>query len=235
MKIGIIGAMQVEVEGIKSELTGDVTRKTIGGREFVSGKVGNVDVVVCQSGVGKVNMAMATQGLIDEYKPDYVLNTGIAGSLDAKIDIGDVVLATEAVEHDMHVGDFGYPKGQVPGLDVLAFPCDEKLRKLAKDSCEKVNPDIKVFEGRVLTGDIFVSASDVKKGLIDEFHGLCTEMEGAALAHVAYLNKIPCLILRVISDKADNSATVDYPTFENKAAADSLRLTNEFIRRLGER
>ncbi|MBQ7706810.1 MAG: 5'-methylthioadenosine/S-adenosylhomocysteine nucleosidase, partial [Lachnospiraceae bacterium] len=126
MKIGIIGAMQAEVEGLKSELTGEKKVKVIAGREFVSGKIGNTDVIVCQSGVGKVNMALTTQSMIDEVKPDYVLNTGIAGSLDAKIDIGDVVLATEAVEHDMTVEAFGYKKGQVPGMDVFAFPCDEK-------------------------------------------------------------------------------------------------------------
>lgn len=232
MKIGIIGAMQAEVEGLKSELTGEKKVKVIAGREFVSGKIGNIDVIVCQSGVGKVNMALTTQSMIDEFKPDYVLNTGIAGSLDAKIDIGDVVLATEAVEHDMTVEAFGYKKGQVPGMDVFAFPCDEKLRKIAKESCEKVNTDIKVFEGRILTGDMFVAGSDVKDELKKEFGGLCTEMEGAALAHTAYLNKVPCLILRVISDKADNSAEMDYPTFEAKAAKDSLNLTNEFIRRL---
>ncbi|MBR5789405.1 MAG: 5'-methylthioadenosine/adenosylhomocysteine nucleosidase [Lachnospiraceae bacterium] len=234
MVIGIIGAMESEVLGLKNELTGNVVENKVGIRTFVSGKLNGVDVVVCQSGVGKVNMAAMTQALIDNYKPDYLLNTGIAGSLDAKIDIGDVVLATEAVEHDMSVGPFGYPRGQVPGMDVLAFPCDEKLRKIAKESCEKVNPDIKVFEGRVLTGDVFVSDSDLKKDLKGTFDGMCTEMEGAALAHVAYINKIPCLILRVISDKADNSAEEDYPTFEAKAAKHSLNLTNEFIRRLGE-
>ncbi len=234
MLIGIIGAMESEVRGLISGLTVEPVVKKVGIRTFVSGKIGNTDVVICQSGVGKVNMAAMTQALIDNYHPDYLLNTGIAGSLNPAIDIGDVVLATEAVEHDMSVGPFGYPKGQVPGMDVFAFPCDEKLRKIAKESCEKVNPDIKVFEGRVLTGDIFVSDSDLKTELKDTFDGMCTEMEGAALAHTAYINKVPCLILRVISDKADNSAEEDYPTFEAKAAAHSLNLTKEFIRRLGE-
>ena len=234
MLIGIIGAMESEVQGLKNELTGEVTEKKVGIRTFVSGKIGDTDVVICQSGVGKVNMAAMTQALIDNYHPDYLLNTGIAGSLNAAIDIGDVVLATEAVEHDMSVGPFGYPRGQVPGMDVFAFPCDAKLREIAKESCEKVNPDIKVFEGRILTGDIFVSDSDIKQDLKNTFDGMCTEMEGAALAHVAYINHVPCLILRVISDKADNSAEEDYPTFEIKAAKHSLNLTNEFIRRLGE-
>ncbi|MCR5374310.1 MAG: 5'-methylthioadenosine/adenosylhomocysteine nucleosidase [Lachnospiraceae bacterium] len=234
MLIGIIGAMESEVRGLISGLTVEPIVKKVGIRTFVSGKIGNTDVVICQSGVGKVNMAAMTQALIDNYHPDYLLNTGIAGSLNPAIDIGDVVLATEAVEHDMSVGPFGYPKGQVPGMDVFAFPCDEKLRKIAKESCEKVNPDIKVFEGRVLTGDIFVSDSDLKTELKDTFDGICAEMEGAALAHTAYINKVPCLILRVISDKADNSAEEDYPTFEAKAAEHSLNLTKEFIRRLGE-
>ncbi|MBE5901986.1 MAG: 5'-methylthioadenosine/adenosylhomocysteine nucleosidase [Lachnospiraceae bacterium] len=229
--IGIIGAMDVEVAKLKEQMTEvEVTQKA--GREYVKGILNGAEVVVVQAGVGKVNAAGCTQCLIDTYHVDYVINTGIAGSLQAKIDIGDVVLATDAVEHDMQAVAFGYPLGQIPGMKVFSFEADEALRKIAKESCEKVNPDIHVYEGRVLTGDEFVSGDEKKKWLVDTFGGYCTEMEGAAIAHTAYLNEVPFLIVRAISDKADNSAHEDYPTFEKKAVEHSVRLIMELAGRL---
>ncbi len=231
--LGIIGAMDSEVRELKTQMT-DVTVTKIAGREYHKGILNGGNVVVVQAGVGKVNAASCAQTLIDTFHPDYLMNTGIAGSLNAKIDIGDVVLATDAVQHDLEVEAFGYPVGQVPGMDVFSFEADESLRKMAKEACEKVNPDIKVFEGRIVTGDQFVASKEKKQWLVDTFGGLCTEMEGGAIAHVAYLNQIPFLILRVISDKADDSAEMDYPTFELKAADHSVRLTKELAGHLGK-
>ena len=119
---------------------------------------------------------------------------------------------------------FGYPLGQIPRMDTLSFEADEKLRKLAKEVCQKVNPEIAVFEGRIVSGDQFVSSKEKKDWLVDNFGGYCTEMEGAAIAHAAYLNQIPFLIIRAISDKADDSASVDYPTFEAQAIEHSVKL-----------
>lgn len=229
--IGIIGAMDVEVAKLK-ELMGNVNVTTVAGREFVQGKLNGTDAVVVQAGVGKVNAASCAQALIDHFHVSAVINTGIAGSLRAEINIGDIVLAVDAVEHDMHVGSFGYPYGQVPGMDTLAFVADEKLRQIAKECSKKVNPDIGVFEGRVVTGDQFIAEKDKKAWLVETFDGYCTEMEGAAIAHVAYLNKVPYLIVRAISDKADDSAEMDYPTFEAKAADNSVRLMIELAGRL---
>lgn len=221
--LGIIGAMDEEVAKIKEQME-DVETKQIASVEFLKGTVKGHPVVVVRSGIGKVNAAMCTQILADIYHVDAVINTGIAGSLNADINIGDIVLSTDALEHDMDAVAFGYPVGQIPRMDTLSFKADEQLRKTAKEICEKVNPDVTVFEGRVVSGDQFISDKQKKEWLIENFAGYCTEMEGAAIAHAAYLNDIPFLIIRAISDKADDSASVDYPAFEAKAIEHSVRL-----------
>lgn len=221
--LGIIGAMDEEVAKIKEQME-DVETKQMASMEFLKGAVKGHPVVVVRSGIGKVNAAMCTQILADIYHVDAVINTGIAGSLNADINIGDIVLSTDALEHDMDAVAFGYPVGQIPRMDTLSFKADEQLRKTAKEICEKVNPDVTVFEGRVVSGDQFISDKQKKEWLIENFAGYCTEMEGAAIAHAAYLNDIPFLIIRAISDKADDSASVDYPAFEAKAIEHSVRL-----------
>ncbi len=229
--LGIIGAMDTEVAKLK-EVMEDVNITKAASMEFYEGKLNGARAVVVKAGVGKVNAACCTQTLIDHFPVSCVINTGIAGSLKAEIDIGDVVLATDAVEHDMDVAVLGYAPGKIPDMDVESFEADEKLRKIAKESCEKVNPDISVYEGRVVTGDQFISSKEKKAWLTETFGGCCAEMEGAAIAHAAYLNQVPFLIVRAISDKADDSAQMDYPTFEAKAIEHSVRLIVEMAGRL---
>lgn len=223
--------MDQEVAKLKEMMT-EVEITKAASMEFYKGKLNGTEAVVVRAGVGKVNAACCTQALIDHFPVSCVINTGIAGSLQASIDIGDIVLATDALEHDMDAVSFGYGLGQIPGMKVFSFTADEKLRKIAKEGCEKVNPDISVHEGRVVTGDQFVSSKEKKTWLVDHFDGCCTEMEWAAIAHVAYLNQIPFLIVRAISDKADDSAHMDYPTFEAKAIEHSVRLITEMAGRL---
>ncbi|NCB93214.1 MAG: 5'-methylthioadenosine/adenosylhomocysteine nucleosidase [Clostridia bacterium] len=229
--IGIIGAMEIEVEALKAKLEDMVVTKKAS-MEFCQGTIGEKKIVVVRSGIGKVNAAVCTQILVDEFHVEAVINTGIAGSLKNEINIGDIVVSTDALQHDMDARKFGYPKGQIPQMEVFSFIADETLRKTAVEACKKVNPDISVFEGRVVSGDQFVADAEVKDDLIREFDGFCTEMEGAAIAQAAYLNDIPFVVLRAISDKADNSATMDYPTFEKKAAEHCVRLTEEMIKTL---
>ncbi len=229
--LGIIGAMDLEVDELKGAMT-NVTIHKHAGREYYKGLLMDREVVIVKAGVGKVNAASCTQSLIDLFKPDYVMNTGIAGSLDARIDIGDVVLSTDLVEHDMEAVAFGYEAGQIPQMDVFSFVADSDFRAKAKEACERVNPDIKVFEGRVATGDQFIADKAKKQFIKEHFNALCCEMEGAAVAHTAYLNEVPFLVLRVISDKADDSAEMDYPTFEKKAAEHSSALTMELVKML---
>ena len=229
--LGIIGAMDEEVAKVKEEMQ-DVEVLSRASMDFYKGVINGHSAVVVRSGIGKVNAAMCAQILVDEYEVDAIINTGIAGSLDAAIDIGDIVLSTDTLEHDMDAVTFGYPLGQIPRMDTLSFEADARLREIAKEACEKVNPEIKVFEGRVVSGDQFVSDKNKKKWLVDNFAGSCTEMEGAAIAHAAYLNKVPFLIIRAISDKADDSASMDYPAFEAKAIEHSVKLILELCSRL---
>lgn len=224
--LGIIGAMDEEVAKIKEHMS-NVTISTKASMDFYRGLLQGGEAVVVRSGIGKVNAAVCTQILVDDFGVDAVINTGIAGSLNNDINIGDIVLSTDALEHDMDAVSFGYPLGQVPRMDTLSFPADSHLRKVALDACQKVLPSISAFEGRVVSGDQFVSDGEKKKWLIENFGGACTEMEGAAIAHTAYLNHIPFLIIRAISDKADDSAAMNYPEFEAMAIRNSVILILE--------
>lgn len=226
--LGIIGAMKAEVEQLKQEMKQPEV-VNVAGMEFYKGSIGEKEVVVVQSGIGKVSAALCVQILADRFGVDGVVNTGIAGSLKAEINIGDLVLSTDAIQHDVDATNFGYPLGEIPQLGTLNFEADAHLRSLAKKCCEEVNPDISVYEGRVLTGDQFICDKNKKAWLSETFDGSCTEMEGAAIAQAAYLNKIPFLIVRAISDKADDSASMDYPEFERQAIIHSTNLTRALI------
>ena len=197
--------------------------------EFCRGILCGKDVVVVRSGIGKVNAAICTQILIDCFHVDLLINTGVAGSLDAQIDIGDIVISTDALHHDVDATAVGDPAGQVPRMDTLAFPADENLVKKAVEANRQVNPDIRTFTGRIASGDQFISSGRVKDKIRDNFLPLCVEMEGAGIAQAAYLNKVSYVIIRAISDKADNSATMDYPAFEKLAIVHSIRLVKQLV------
>lgn len=228
MTIGIIGAMEEEVAVLKESM--DIEKVVEhASMQFYKGVLCGKNVVVVRSGIGKVNAAICAQVLADKFNVDVLINTGIAGSLDAAIDIGDMVISTDLVEHDMDASIFGDPVGQVPRMDTFSFPADPELVKKAVQANTEANPDIKTFTGRIVSGDQFVSSADVKDKLVTLFDAKCTEMEGAAIAHAAYLNKISCVIIRAISDKADNSATMDYPTFEKQAIKHSVKLVRNLL------
>lgn len=231
MTIGIIGAMEEEVAVLKQEMDIEETVE-YATMQFCKGVLCGKNVVIVRSGIGKVNAAICAQILADKFDVDVLINTGIAGSLDAAIDIGDMVISTDLVEHDMDATIFGDPLGQVPRMDTFSFPADPSLVEKAVTANEDANPDIKTFTGRIVSGDQFVSSSEVKEKLVNNFQAKCTEMEGAAIAHAAYLNQISCVIIRAISDKADNSATMDYPTFEKRAIEHSVRLVRNLLPRI---
>ncbi len=232
-KIGMIGAMEIEVRQLIADME-KPRRGRIARMDFYEGTLMGMPAVVVKSGIGKVNAAVCAQILVDEFGVDTVINTGVAGSLDASIDIGDIVISTDVLHHDMDAVSFGYPVGQVPQMDVFSFRADEKLAALADQVCREVNPEIGVFHGRVVSGDQFVADQAVKDRIIWQFGGCCTEMEGAAVAQTAYLNDIPFLILRAISDKADDSASMDYSAFEKEAAAHCVRLVENLLKRLAK-
>ncbi len=227
-RIGIIGAMDLEVEHLKGEMQiSRIVDKA--GMEFYTGTLKGVDVVIVRSGIGKVNAGLCAQILADVFQVTHIINTGVAGSLNAKLDIGDILISKDALYHDMDVRIFGYQLGEVPQMGCREFKADKSMIEAAVSSCKEVNPDIHVEVGRILSGDQFISDKAKKETLIADFQGDCTEMEGAAIAHSAYLNKIPFVIIRAISDKADDSAEMDYPTFEREAAKHSAKLVEHMI------
>ncbi len=216
MKLGIIGAMDIEVAALKERML-FVTVQTVAGMEFFVGTLQGLPAVVVKCGVGKVNAAMCTQILISSFGVTHLVNTGIAGSLDAKLDIGDLVVSRDVMHHDFDCCHFGYAPGQVPGMDTVTFPADANMREQACAAAEAVHPG-HVRQGRVASGDQFVCSKEKKQAIIALTGALCTEMEGAAIAQTACRNGVPFVILRAISDKADDSAEMDYPSFEALAA-----------------
>lgn len=229
--IGIIGAMDQEVAQLKAAME-SAEKTEQAGMIFYRGSLYGRDVVVVQSGIGKVNAGMCAQILVDKFQVSTLINTGVAGALAEELNIGDMVISTDAVQHDMDVTMLGYKKGQVPGLDTFAFTADKELVEKAVQANREANPDIATFTGRVASGDQFVAENNVKQRIIEDFGAMCTEMEGASIAQAAYLNKVSYVIIRAISDKADNSASMDYPAFEKQAIAHSIRLVQNLLPRI---
>ena len=216
MKLGIIGAMDVEVALLKERME-NVAVTEHARSSYFEGTLEGLPAVVVQCGVGKVNAALCAQILISCFHVTHIVNTGIAGSLCSDLDIADLVISRDAIHHDFDLRFWDRPIGQVPGMDVTAFPADEMLMQQAFRAAEAVNPGHTKL-GRVASGDQFICSKAQKERIIADTAAICAEMEGASIAHAAYRNGIPFVILRAISDKADDSADMDYPTFERLAA-----------------
>lgn len=229
--IGIIGAMELEVAQLTAAMQQPSSRQ-LAGMTFVAGELEGVPVVVVRSGVGKVNAAVCTQILVDRFDVKAVINTGIAGAVGLDVGIGDIVLSTSALQHDMDAVAFGYDLGVIPQQSCSDFPADAKLLEIAVACCADCLPNVKIHTGRVVSGDVFVAKKEQKDFLRSQFGAACTEMEGAAIAHAAWLNQIPYLVVRAISDNADAGAVEDYPAFEREAAARSAKLVRHMLRKL---
>ncbi|MCL2573520.1 MAG: 5'-methylthioadenosine/adenosylhomocysteine nucleosidase [Defluviitaleaceae bacterium] len=227
--IGIIGALSVEVEGLLTKMKiADIN--TIGGMVFYTGEIADKKAVVARCGVGKVNAAMCAQAMIVSFPVTAIINLGAAGAIDNTLNIGDVVVATDLVHHDVNAGSFGYLPGQVPGMDALPFPADERIAKSALSAYSATFAgEAKVHHGRIATGDQFIEDADVKQHISEEFAALCVEMEGAAIAQVCYLNRIPFAAIRAISDKADGSAQANFDEFVAQAAENSAKVVEVML------
>ncbi len=231
-KLGIIGAMQEEIETLLG-LMENKTEKEVAGSVFHDGILEGLPVTVVQCGICKVNAALCTQILCDLFSVTHLVNTGIAGSLCVELDIGDMVVSQDAMYHDVDAAIFGYPLGKVPQMDVTAFPADDTLIGYAFAAAEAVNPGHTKI-GRVASGDQFIASREAKDRIVSITHGLCTEMEGTAIAQTAYRNHLPFVILRAISDKADDSTYMDHITFESIAAHRCAAVTQRLVRCLKE-
>ena len=230
MKLGIIGAMDVEVATLKEKMEA-VTVAVHAGSAYYEGRLEGCPAVVVQCGVGKINAAICAQILINLYNVTHIVNTGIAGSLCADLDIGDLVISRDAIHHDFDLRFWNRPIGQVPGMDVIAFPADEMLKNAAFAAAEAENPGHTRL-GRIASGDQFICSKEQKDTIIANTGATCAEMEGASIAHTAYRNAIPFVIIRAISDKADDSAEMDYPTFEAIAAHRCANVTSRLAKAL---
>ena len=232
MKIGIIGAMSVEVKDLAASLDGAKT-VPLNGLVFTTGKLSGMEVVVVQSGVGKVNAALCVQMLADHFQIKGLINTGVAGAIDPRLHVGDFVVSTDAIQHDVNATYFGYRPGQVPGMEMAAFKADEGLTKAIQESYALVAGSSwhgKMLAGRIASGDQFVSEQAKKQQIGTLFHPLCVEMEGAAIAQACTVNRIPFSIIRCLSDTADESGSrAEYDFNETEMASRSASLVRNAI------
>ena len=221
MVTGIIGAMESEISSIRETME-DVRVTTVSGMEFAEGVIGGSEVVVVQCGMGKVNAGICTQTLITRFGVERIINTGVAGNLTEELTIGDFVVSTDAVQHDFDVSPIGFEKGEIPYTGLSAFPANEDLRALAVRAVAEAAPTAKVLEGRVCSGDQFISEPEQAKAIRSATGGLCAEMEGGAIAQVCYLNQTPYVIIRAISDDSDD---MSFDQFQAAAAAQCAAAT----------
>ncbi len=223
--IGIIGAMDIEVDALKKDMTSPST-ETVSGIDFVIGELFGRKAVVAKCGVGKVNAALCTEAMIIKYSPDLIINTGVAGALTNELSVLNVAIAKAVVQHDFEISVFGYPKGKIPGVEEIKIPTDAAI-SLAVEGIVK-GLGVKCRYGIIASGDQFISSEDKKEEISKEFSALACEMEGASIGQVCHLNKIPFAVIRAISDSSDGGG-MDYDTFAEKAAALSAKIVESFI------
>ena len=234
--IGIIGAMDIEVTLLKSILAPlpqekAVKTKQAGSCVFFEGLLNGTHVVIVQSGVGKVNAALCAQRLILQFGVNYIINTGIAGAMAHGLKVQDLVLSTDALYHDMNAVDFGYKVTEVPGMKCSDFPASKELIAAAEKafaSLEEAKGHALV-KGRIASGDQFIASKELKAKIMENCSPACVEMEGAAIAHASYLNEVPFIIIRCMSDMADDDGEKTYDFNEQAAAELSAKLVEKMV------
>lgn len=225
--IGIIGAMHIEIETIKS-LMSEKSARTVGATEYVKGFLKGKEIVVAVCGIGKVAAAMCAQTMIIEYSPDVIINTGVGGSLSTALDIGDIAVAQSLVQHDMDTSPLGDPVGFISGINVINIPADEKTVDILAGCVSKLD-GIKALKGVIASGDQFVASDEKKKFITENFNAIVCEMEGASIAQVCFTNGVPFGVVRAVSDRADGSSNVTYNEFLPAAAANAAKLIEYFV------
>jgi len=226
--IGIIGAMDEEIENLLNKLT--VEKEEIKNNIiFYLCSYDNKKIIIVKSGIGKVNSAVVTQILISNYNPCCIINTGIAGAISKDVTVLDLVIASETMQYDVHVSNFGYNPGQIPRMKEYIFKTDQYLTDKTKKSMGK---DDKYHIGRIISGDKFISNIETKENLSKEFNALCADMESGSIGQVCYINKTPYIAIRCISDNADESSIKKYKDFDNKAAFKSSKLILSLLNRI---
>ncbi len=224
--IGIIAAMQIEIDGIKEKIENPET-VTVSGVDYVSGMIGDKKIIAAKCGVGKVFAALCAQTMILKFAPDCIINTGVAGGLAEGLRVLDIVVANDVVQHDMDTSPLGDPVGLLSGINIVNIPCDKTIAETLAQcvAAEGIN----CVCGTVATGDQFVSTEEKREFIKETFNASACEMEGGAIGHVCFVNNIPFGIIRAISDGGDGEATLDYPTFAAMAADNSVKAVLRFI------
>ncbi|MBD8496834.1 5'-methylthioadenosine/adenosylhomocysteine nucleosidase [Paenibacillus arenosi] len=230
MTIGIIGAMDEEI-ALLLQAMGQVEEHEQAGNRYYRGTLHHHSVVVCKSGVGKVNAAITTQVLIDRFSVERILFTGVAGAVNPMLNIGDIVISSACIQHDMDVTALGFKLGEIPYQSNSIFRADQQLIELAKRVCEEIVPQ-RHMVGIVLSGDQFIASREKVKALYETFNGACTEMEGSAVAQACSLNNVPFVIIRSMSDKADGSAHVNFAEFTVEASERSYQMIDHMLQQL---
>lgn len=225
--IGIIGAMEPEVEALIAALDNAVS-ETVSGITFHIGKIGERTVAIAKCGIGKVFAALCAQTMIIKYSPELIVNTGVGGALRSGITTGDIVVAESLCQHDMDTSAIGDPVGLVSGINVIYFESDKRAADILLGAAESLG--LRAYSGRIASGDKFIASVCDKARIISTFSADACEMEGCAVAQVAFVNRIPFAVVRAISDSADGEATMDYPTFLPIAARNSTNLTLALIK-----
>lgn len=227
--IGIIGAMDIEIENITKKMT-EISTEIVSGIRFTSGYIGTIRVVAAVCGIGKVFAAVCAQTMIIKYSPSMIINTGVAGTLTEKIGVLDTVIADFVVQHDMDTTFLGDEPGLISGINIIKFPCDKKMidKAVEVSGYEPGN----VIIGTVASGDCFVASPEKKERISELFGAVACEMEGGAIGHVCYINKVPFEVIRTISDSADGKAHISYEDFKVVAAKKSAKIVTEMIKQL---
>lgn len=229
--IGIIGALELEVEGLKS-LMDECRIKTISGIDFYSGRINDADTVVAVAGVGKVNAAVCAQTMILTYSPDIIINIGVAGGLSKELGIGDIAIADAVVEHDMDTTAIGDPIGLISGIDMVLMPCARLTTDMLERAAGTVGANVQ--RGVIASGDQFISTNEQRNKIIKNFDAIAAEMEGASIGHVCTMNNVPFGVLRAISDGANDNSVVDFPTFAKTAAEKTIKIIVEYLKNIKE-
>lgn len=225
--IGIIGALDEEVKNLVAALESHECER-VGMIDFHTGILYGKRVAVARCGVGKVFAAVCCEAMILKYSPSLVVNTGVGGALGKGISTADVVVADKLCQHDMDTSPLGDPKGLISGINMIYFDADSRAVNILCDAAREIS--VNAFVGTVASGDRFISVTEDKERIAYEFSAICCEMEGAAIAQTAFVNSTPFAVVRAISDSADGTATMDYPTFLPIAARNSTALTLALVK-----
>lgn len=232
MTIGIIGAMELEVQALK-ELMDKAEIQKISTIDFYKGNINGVDTVVAVAGVGKVNAAVCAQTMILKYSPDLIINVGVAGGMADGFKIGDIAVADYVVEHDMDTSPLGDEKGFISGINMVKMSCDSRIADMMMNAVETVG-SIKAKKGVIASGDQFIYTQEQRDRITGDFGAIATEMEGASIGHVCVMNNVPFGVLRAISDGANDDSYMDFPEFAKMAAENSIKIILELLKGVKE-